>query len=79
MCRFLDGTLDVKGVNVFEDPTTSKKSESCVHHKFSNPKSDESQSASNEEQNEWESSRRLSTLDIVFSSISNSHHLIFVA
>ena len=54
MCRFLDGTLDVKGVNVFEDPTTSKKSESCVHHKFSNPKSDESQSASNEEQNEVE-------------------------
>lgn len=52
----MDGTLDVKGVNVLEDPSTSKKSESFVHQKLSNPTSEESLSASNEEQNEVEKS-----------------------
>ncbi|KAK7290130.1 hypothetical protein RIF29_04332 [Crotalaria pallida] len=52
--RFLDGTLDVKGDNVLEDPNTSKKSESLVHHKLSNLTSEESLSASNKEQNEVE-------------------------
>ncbi|KAL1290303.1 hypothetical protein HN51_058754 [Arachis hypogaea] len=52
--RYLDGSLDAKRANTSEDATTSKKSESCVRHKVSSPKSEESLSASKEEQNEVE-------------------------
>ncbi|KAE9598739.1 hypothetical protein Lal_00022658 [Lupinus albus] len=54
--RFLDGTLDNKEVNVLEDPNSSKKAESLVHHKLSNLTSEEFLSASSEEQNEVEKS-----------------------
>ncbi|OIV95576.1 hypothetical protein TanjilG_23807 [Lupinus angustifolius] len=54
--RFLDGSLDNKGVSALEDPITSKKSESFLHPKLSNPTSEKSLYASSKEQNEVEKS-----------------------
>ncbi|CAL0301502.1 unnamed protein product [Lupinus luteus] len=54
--RFLDGSLDNKGVSVLEDPITSNKSESFPHLKLSNPTSEISLYASSKEQNEVEKS-----------------------
>ncbi|KAK7305857.1 hypothetical protein VNO77_43769 [Canavalia gladiata] len=56
MQRFIDGTLDVKRVDVLEDAYTSKKSESFVHHNFARPMSEESLAAVNEEEDEVEKS-----------------------
>ncbi|XP_057431747.1 arginyl-tRNA--protein transferase 2-like [Lotus japonicus] len=54
MQRFLDGTLDVKRADLMEDSSTSKKSESSVHHNFSRPMSEES--PGNQKVNEVEKS-----------------------
>ncbi|KAI4306814.1 hypothetical protein L6164_030059 [Bauhinia variegata] len=54
MQRFLDGTLEAKNSEALDDPSTSTKLKSSVHHKFLSPNSEESMPATSEEQNEVE-------------------------
>ncbi|XP_027335181.1 arginyl-tRNA--protein transferase 1-like isoform X2 [Abrus precatorius] len=71
MQRFLDGTLEFKRVDVSEDPNTSKKSESFVHHNFARPMSEESLAAGNEEEDEVEKS-----LHYLSDQIDNVIHIL---